>query len=138
MNRSTDNKAVVRRYVAALQRGDDVRSMFAEDAIWTLAAGELPISGTWHGRDAILNEFLGGALRYYKPGSIALEITGTLAEDDRVVLQWTTRATTREGRPYENECIGVFTIRNGRIQAVREYMDTLYASTSVFAVRPNA
>jgi len=33
---------------------------------------------------------------------------------------------------YENDCIGVFTIRTGKIQAVREYMDTLYAHNTAF------
>ena len=51
-----------------------------------------------------------------------------IAERDQVVLQWTSRARTRDGRAYENGCIGVFTVRDGKIQAVREYMDTLYAS----------
>jgi ketosteroid isomerase-like protein len=69
----------------------------------------------------------------YEPGSISLEITGMIAEQDQVVLEWTSRASTREGRPYENGCIGVFTIREGRIQDVREYMDTLYASEVAFA-----
>ena len=54
------------------------------------------------------------------------------AEDDRVVLQWTSRARTASGRPYENGCIGVFQIRDGRIAAVREYMDTLYAHDTAF------
>jgi uncharacterized protein len=48
------------------------------------------------------------------------------------VLQWTSRARTRTGRRYENGCIGVFTVRDGRIAAVREYMDTLYAGVVAF------
>ena len=56
-----------------------------------------------------------------------------IAENDQVVLQWTSRARTRDGRPYENGCIGVFTIREGKIQHVREYMDTLYAHEVAFA-----
>lgn len=64
--------------------------------------------------------------------SVSLEITGMIAEHDQVVLQWTTRARTRERRRYENECIAVFTLREGRIYDVREYMDTLYASEVAF------
>jgi uncharacterized protein len=130
-------KQLLTRYVQALQAGDTetVRDSFAEDASWTLRAGDLPISGTWTGRSTILDEFLGGALGYYEPGSIDLEVTGMTAEGDRVVLQWTTRARTRDGLPYENDCIGVFTIRDGKIQEVREYMDTLYAHDRVFAAR---
>jgi ketosteroid isomerase-like protein len=61
-----------------------------------------------------------------------------IAEGDQVVLQWTSRARTRDGRDYENGCIGVFTVRDGRIQAVREYMDTLYARQAAFAGQPAA
>jgi ketosteroid isomerase-like protein len=129
-----DSKTVARRYVAAVQAGDEatLRGMFAEDASWTLAAGDLPISGVWTGRDRILDDFLATARARLEPGSVSLEVTGLIAEEDRVVVQWTSRARTREGRPYENECIGVFTIRDGRIHAVREYMDTRYAGEVAF------
>jgi uncharacterized protein len=50
-----------------------------------------------------------------------------LAEADDVVVEWTSRARTANGDPYENHCIGIFTIAHGRIKAVREYMDTGYA-----------
>jgi uncharacterized protein len=130
-----NSKAVLERYVAALADGDEqtVRELFAEDAMWTLAAGDLPMSGTWHGRDVILGEFLATALSHYEPGSLELEIKGMIAEGDQVALQWTTHALTRDGRTYENDCIAVFTIRDERIQSVREYMDTLYARNTAFA-----
>jgi uncharacterized protein len=129
-----DAAAVVRDYVSAVEAGDEhaARELFAADATWTLAAGDLPISGTWTGREAILTDFLGTALSYYEPGSAQLEITGMITERDRVVLQWISRARTRDGRPYQNECIGVFTVRDGKIRAVREYMDTLYAHDTAF------
>jgi uncharacterized protein len=134
MTRALDSKTVARQYVAAAEAGDEdaIRDLFALDATWTLA-GALPISGVWKGRDAILHEFLATAMSHYEPGSISLEITGMIAEHDQVVLQWTSRARTRDGRPYENGCIGVFTIRDGRIQHVREYMDTLYAHEVAFS-----
>jgi ketosteroid isomerase-like protein len=135
MTEATDSKSVLRRYVAAISAGDGqaIRDCFARDASWTLAAGDLPISGTWAGRDSIMNEFLATAMARYEPGSVALEITAMIAEDDRVVLQWTSRARTRDGRPYENGCIGIFTIRDGKIHEVREYMDTLYAGNVAFS-----
>jgi ketosteroid isomerase-like protein len=134
MTQQTDTKAVLRRYVAAVEAGDreTIHGLFAEDATWTLHAGRLPISGTWTGRDTIIGEFLAQAMAYYEPGSVSLEITGMIGEGDEVVLQWTSRARTLDGRPFENGCIGVFTVRGGRIQAIREYMDTLYAGEVAF------
>jgi uncharacterized protein len=134
MNMQAQSKAVVQRYVAAVAAGDaqTVRELFAPSAIWTLAAGDLPIAGTWDGRDAIIDDFLATAQSYYVPGSITIEITGMVAEADQVVVQWTSRAQTPAGRAYENGCIGVFTIAGGQIQQVREYMDTLYARNVAF------
>jgi uncharacterized protein len=129
MNQELSNKKVLERYVAALRAQDSraVRDFFAEDATWTLQAGELPMSGTWEGRDRIIDGFFATAMSHYAPGSVELEVTAMIAEGDQVVLQWTSRALTRDGLPYENGCIGVFTLRDGMITAVREYMDTLYA-----------
>jgi hypothetical protein len=143
MTDSVDSRAVLRRYVKAVEAGDmdAIRDCFAEDASWTLAAGDLPISGTWSGRETILDEFLSAAMSHYEPGSVNLEITGMIGDGDQVVLQWTSRARTRGGRDYENGCIGVFTVRDGRIASVREYMDTLYAAEVAFggsAVREQA
>jgi uncharacterized protein (TIGR02246 family) len=129
-----DAKAVLTRYVAAVEAGDvaAIEASFSPDATWILA-GELPVSGTWEGRDAIINEFLPTAMSKYEPGSVRLEITGMIAEGDNVALQWTSRARTLDGRDYENHCIGVFTVRDGKIRAVHEYMDTHYAYRALAA-----
>jgi uncharacterized protein len=125
----TESRTVIERYVAAVQAGDTdaIRDCFAEDATWWLG-GELPLSGTWRGRDAILGDFLGSIPRLYRPETISLEITSLTAEGETVALEWTSRAVTVAGEEYENRCAGVFTVRSGRIVAVREYMDTQYAA----------
>jgi hypothetical protein len=127
-------KSVVERYVAAVAAGDEsaVRDLFAPDATWHLF-GDLPMSGTWSGRDTIINEFLAGALSRYEPGSITLDITGIVVDGARAVVEWTSCARTLHGEPYENHCIGVFTVQDGRIQAVREYVDTLHAQRKLYA-----
>jgi uncharacterized protein len=136
MQTTTESREVVERYLAAVAAGDaeGVRASFADDATWELG-GELPISGVWRGRGPIVDEFLVTAMAYYEPGSVSIEVTGVVADGDRVVVEWTSRARTRAGRPYENRCIGVFTVRDGRIQGVREYMDTLYAQRPAFGQR---
>jgi uncharacterized protein len=128
-------RTVIERYVAAVEQRDmqTVRELFAEDATWWLG-GELPLSGTWRGRDAILGDFLGSIPRLYDPDSISLEITSLIADGDLVALEWTSRAVTVAGEDYENRCAGVFTVRDGRIVAVREYMDTQYAAAKFSAV----
>jgi ketosteroid isomerase-like protein len=120
------NRETIERYVEALQHGGDIATFFAEDASWTLA-GRLPLSGRWEGRDAIMNDFFGQVRSLYQPGSVRLEVTSLTAEGDRVALEWTSRARTADGEPYENQCAALFTLADGRIATVREYMDTDYA-----------
>src|ERR1700735_1142898 len=118
MSQEADNKNIMRRYVDALQAADAaaVRSFFAEDATWTLLAGDLRMSGTWRGRDRIMDGFFATAMTNRQPGSVELETPAAIAEQDRVVLHWTGRARTRDGQPYENGCIAIFTVRDDKIQ----------------------
>src|ERR1044072_6201879 len=120
-----DPRAVVTRYGEAAARGDRVamRDSFAEDATWSYP-GDLPLSGTWRGRDAILDDFLGGAGSLFGPGGGVIELLGSVAEGPTVVDEWSSDGIAANGAEYHNRCLGVFTVRDGRITAVTEYADT--------------
>ncbi|MEV4252299.1 nuclear transport factor 2 family protein [Spirillospora sp. NPDC049652] len=126
-------KETVVRYVEAVAAGDlaVIVASFADDATWTYP-GDTPISGTWKGRDAIVNDFLGGvtAGAFAAPPEVVL--TGVVAEGDQVVAEWTARGVTVRGDRYDNRCIGVYTVRDGKIAAVREYCDTKHAEAVLF------
>ncbi len=132
----TDNdpKTVVVRYVEAARDGMSavIRDSFAADATWEYP-GDLPLSGTHRGIDAIVNEFLGGAAALMAPGTkVVLELTNVVAEGDQVVAEWTSRATARNGGAYHNRNAGIFTVRDGKIVSVREYTDTHHAAQVLF------
>ena len=127
-------KQVVQRYLDALVQGDiaTIRASFAEDATWTIH-GELPIAGPWEGRDRIVDDFLGrvgGSL--FEPGSQSFEFPTLIAEGDTVALEWRVSARTARGAAYENAYCGFFVVRDGRIRAVREYLDSGYAARTLF------
>jgi uncharacterized protein len=127
-------KQVIRRYLYALVTGDidTIRDSFAEDASWTIH-GALPIGGPWHGRDSIVDDFLqavGGTL--FEPGSQSFEFPTLIADGDTVALEWRVRARTVAGAGYDNAYCGIFVVRDGRIQEVREYLDSGYAARVLF------
>jgi ketosteroid isomerase-like protein len=131
---TTDPAAVVTRYIYAVRDGDSgaIRDSFAEDAIWEYP-GDLPLSGTWRGRDTIVDDFLGSVGTALEPGStVALEVTSVLTAGNQVVAEWTSRATARGGAAYHNRNVGIFTVRDGKIAAVREYTDTQHAAHVLF------
>ncbi|GAA1189963.1 hypothetical protein F4556_000081 [Kitasatospora gansuensis] len=131
----TDSRTAVVRYVTAVAEGDldAVVAAFAPDATWEYP-GDLPISRTWQGRDAIVDDFLGGVGSLFAPdGAPVVALTSVIAEGDQVVAEWTAKGTGANGRTYDNVCLGIFTVRDGLIISVREYTDTQYVERSLFA-----
>ena len=130
---TTDPRAVVIRYVEAVRDGNVqvIHDSFAEDATWRYP-GDLPISKVWRGRDAIINDFLGGMGPVLVPGTMEIELVSTIAEGDRVVAEWTSKAKTVHGGTYDNRCIGIYTVRDGRIVSVIEYADTRHVAAVLF------
>jgi hypothetical protein len=51
---------------------------------------------------------------------------------DSVALEWRVQARTAVGQSYDNDYCGFFVIRDGKIVAVREYLDTRYAAKVLF------
>ena len=128
------SKAVVQSYMDALMTGDfdALRAFFTPESTWTLA-GDLPLSGTWTGPDQILGEFVPSMVSRLFPESMEFEFDGLIAEGDRVLAEWNTRGLARSGGRYDQHCLAIFTIRDGRIASVREHFDTKHAHEVVFA-----
>jgi ketosteroid isomerase-like protein len=135
MNAVTDPKTVVVRYVEAVRDGDTetIVASFADDATW-LYPGSLPMSGLWEGRDAIIDDFLGGMGRYLDGSApVVIGLVNAFADGDQVLAEWTSKATAANGATYDNRCAAVFTVRDGKITSVREYADTHHVATVLFA-----
>jgi ketosteroid isomerase-like protein len=131
---NTDPKSVVIRYIEAARDGMSavIRDSFAPDATWEYP-GDLPLSGTYRGVDAIVATFLGGAAQLMAPGTrVTIELVGAIADGDQVAAEWTSRATSRNGTAYHNRNVGIFTVRDGKIVSVREYTDTLHVARALF------
>ncbi|MFF4017375.1 nuclear transport factor 2 family protein [Streptomyces sp. NPDC001843] len=128
-----DPRAVVIRYVEAVRDGDTdvIHDSFCEDATWHYP-GDLPVSRVWRGRDEIVDEFLGSMGTVFVPGTLQIELLGTIAEGDRVVAEWTAKAETVHGGTYDNRCIGIYTVRDGKIASVVEYADTRHVAATLF------
>ena len=131
---SPEPTQVIRRYLDALLAGDldTIRDSFNIDAVWSMH-GDLPLAGPWHGRDQIVDGFLrklGATL--FEPGSQSFEFPTMVAAGDTIALEWRVKARSAAGVEYDNAYCGFFVIRAGRIQEVREYLDTRYAAAALY------
>ena len=130
----TENKNVVLGFVEALSSGniEAAKAALADDATWWIP-GSLPVSGTHRGKKAIFEDFLGKAQAFFQPNSVSIQVRNTIGEGDCVAVEWVARGKSAKGRNYENYYHLMFELRNGKIHAIREYVDTLYAKEVLFS-----
>ncbi|MEV8477547.1 nuclear transport factor 2 family protein [Streptomyces sp. NPDC051173] len=135
---TSEPKDVVRRYFEALAAGDQdvIRDSWAEDgSCWY--AGDLPISGTWQGRDQVIDGFLATAFAHLDPDrEIGVRVTNVFGEGEQVFVEWDSWATGKTGRAYDQKNSGVFVVRDGKIAAMREYADTQHWERALVAAEP--
>ena len=120
-----DNRAVVQRGYDAFGRGDiaGLLNLLDEDIQW-VAPGppELPTSGRRRGRQQVAEFFQGVdtlfEIQRFEPHTF-------VAEGDRVVVLGTETARVKAtGKILDTEWAHTFTIRDGKVVAFQEYIDT--------------
>jgi len=124
-----NGEALVRGYLDAVRRGDHaaVREAFAEDATWETTPS-MPWPARFEGRDEIIDGYFAVDKGLFTTGveSYDLEILHLHPAGSSVVVEMRHRAVGLNGRRYETDHCVVFELAGGRIQAVREYIDSLY------------
>src|SRR5215831_8253935 len=114
-----ENKRLVMSFVEALSAGnvDAAKAALADDATWWLP-GSLPVAGTYRGKKAIFEDFMGKAQPLFQPNSVSIQVRNVIGEGDNVAVEWIARGKTAKGKDYENYYHLMFEVRNDRIQAV--------------------
>ena len=125
-----ENKALVREYFRRMQAGDPtVAEMMADDITWWVPQSS-ELGGTHRGKAAVIALMGKGGELYQLPLRVTIE--EMVAERDQVCVQLVVEAKTAAGLPYRNDYHFAFRIRDGKLAAVREYVDTKYASELLF------
>jgi ketosteroid isomerase-like protein len=129
-----DNKQVVIDFYEAGARGDmdACFELLADSVTWT-NIGSTKFSGTFAGRQALVEQLLGPLFGQLKAG-IASTIERLIGEGNYVVALTTGKAETLDGKPYNNTYCQVIRIEDGKIADVKEYMDTALID-AVFGAR---
>jgi uncharacterized protein len=128
------NKQTIRELLTALCGGDRdrARECFAENATWRCPPS-MPWPDFYEGRDAIFDSYFAVDVDLFETGisHYDLEILNMIAEGDQVSVEMRHRGRGLKGQPYETDHSLLYVLRDGRIVAVREYIDTLYLSQAI-------
>lgn len=122
---SEDNKAIVRKAIAALSRRD-IAGFMADAAadVSFSRIGSTPPSGTIQGKRTIeqgLADILG---QRPEGGTIAMTVQNLIADGEYVAERATGVSRTHTGKDYNNISCRVWRIVDGKIHSLTEYLDT--------------
>ena len=119
-----ENVQVVKDTFAALGRGDmqGLLALFAEGIEWIIP-GEWPLAGTHRGHAGVADLF---QKAFEMVEMSFLEPREFVAQGDRVLVVGFTRGRVKAtNRTFEDHWVFAFTVRNGKVTNIREYIDTL-------------
>lgn len=125
---SEDNKKLVCTYFDAVNRGDGktVLSLLADDITWWIPAGH-PLAGSYVGKPSLFAMWEKAGELFSKTDPMKVEIERMTAEGDFVAIEATVTTKTAKGQDYVNHYHFLFEFQGGKVQRVKEHLDTAYA-----------
>ncbi len=123
---SEANKKLVLEFWEKFSAGrtDEVLAMMSESGTWWVA-GNFPLSGTRDKKQ--FRELLNGIADACE-GPIRITPKGLTAEGDRVAVEAESYAKLKNGRVYNNQYHFLMEVRGGKIERIREYLDTMHTN----------
>jgi uncharacterized protein len=128
---ANENKELMRTIFDALARGDGAPFAAAmhPDFTWVIAGVQTDWSGEWRGKDAVRSELIAPLFARFADTYRSQAVSFT-AEEDRVVVECRSHATTHAGQRYDQQYCFVCTFSaDGRLLRLVEYADTALMQT---------
>jgi uncharacterized protein len=124
----THNERLARTFFETLSSGDleALRPQLHVDGSWEATGKSIPGAGITRGRDKIIDELLAPVRGLFVPGDPKIEILRIFSKGPWVAAETEAHGTLASGRPYDNRYAWIFEIKDDKIFAIREYMDTGY------------
>jgi uncharacterized protein len=134
---SSDTRALLEEYFTTLANRDHQRlhELLAEDVEW-----RMPTSIPDHlhrGREKVASELGSDTVkRFFAKGSYRLSVKDLIVDGEVAVARQHVDAVTKDGRPYQMDYCFIYTIRDGRIALIEEFLDTRLAADVLDLGRP--
>jgi uncharacterized protein len=128
MAAETRNELLARRFFETLSTGDleSVRPLLHVDASWEATGRTIPGAGITRGRDKIIDEFLAPVRGLFEPGDPKINVVRVFSKDEWVAAETEGIGMLANGKDYHNRYAWIIEVRDDKIYALREYMDTAY------------
>ena len=123
---------VVQSWFDFIAQGDAEAAfaLFDENVVYDLK-GSTPVSGVYTGLAEIVEKFF-VPWRKQIVGDLVIEVTELIGEGERVVALGQGAAKTVFDLNYDNDYAFVFTVKDGKITRVEEFLDTALVETAAY------
>lgn len=121
------NEQTVLDFFAALSTGDLelLRPFLTPDSVWEPMVKDIPGAGMYRG-DEIIDVFLAPVRGAFAPGDPKVHPQVIFSDGERVACESYSDGKLADGREYHNRYAWVFTVRDGKVLRINEYMDSHY------------
>jgi uncharacterized protein len=120
------NKKLVTDFFGNFSQGrtEQVLGSMTDSATWWVA-GNFPLSGTRDKKS--FGELLAGISENCE-GPIRITVKGLTAEGNRVAVEAESYVKLKNGRVYKNQYHFLVEVKDGKVDRVREYLDTMHTN----------
>jgi len=126
------NEQIVRHFFETLSSGDleKLRMLLHEQATWNVMATGIHVLGEKKGRKEIIDDFLKPVREgLFEPGDPKVLIQNLILEGPHAAVEAKGLGKMKNGKDYNNRYAFMIAIKDEKIFALREYMDSYYVST---------
>jgi hypothetical protein len=128
MKADNDNERLVLRFFEVLSAGDleAVRDLLHEEVTWKPQIRDVPGAGVHRGKKGIVDDFLRPIRGLFRPGDPKVIVDTIASKGSLVIAEARGIGKIADGRDYDNLYSWAFDLKDGKILAIREYMDSHY------------
>lgn len=128
-----ENKHLAHQFIGRFTASDiaGALDLMTDDATWWIAGkpDQLPAAGLYN-KEQIARLLYNMVSEL--PNGLKMTVKSLVAEGEKVAMEAESYGELRNGRVYNQEYHFLITIRDGRIKAVREYLDTQHVYATWF------
>ncbi len=123
------NEQLVLDFFEVLSSGDleKLRGFYHDKSVWEPKVKDIPGAGKHIGMD-IIDKFLAPVRGMFEPGDPKVHVHRIFSAGEMVCVESNSTGKTADGKVYDNDYCWVFKISNGKVDEMREYMDSLYTA----------
>jgi uncharacterized protein len=126
----TDNERTVLEFFRILSTGDieAIRQTLHDEVTWEPQVKDIPGAGTYRGKKGVCDEFLAPVRGMFAPGDPKTTVKSIVSKGPLVMCESEGLGKLQDGRTYHNRYAWAVEVRDGKIFAIREYMDSYYVA----------